>query len=536
MTHASETHCKEETLGLAKNRTAASARAKVSLAFWMENDEIRRRKRMLSFKSADSLLKIYREISGHGGTRKLWPSCFTDKIKTGYVAYLYALNPGDTEWTLPLPQTRLAELVHPEQSEDAVPVVELCLKLEDIRESGDSDLAAFMAVSCCKSKKKKSTTSDKNRKINVQEKRTFLHVDDGSDGEDYVGSYAESAPGSFPCGSHDGECPEQQSDPRTNMCNGVETSTVFVGTDADDILFRSSSNRDATQNVANESVCVEPVMLPQNDVLFDGKAYDCIEASTRGGSFSSDNLQDTPETWSWLESTNAESEDDIEMFSDFRPNFLSWASEAAPVPPLPPQMWLSGSTHFSTPQALESNVSFSRLNVNCGDRGENNHRLFHAVMKANVDELEAILRQDKVDVRFVTDCKSSSVFHFWARSTSGGGANLFSCGELLLRAGGDVNVARTTDGMTPLHHAVVSHNNRTGWLDFHKAVFLVKHGASLTAKTTQGQTPLELLKIGRSGRNACTAYLAKLLNPSYSWMVAGLPQCKQAARCCWCSA
>jgi len=159
--------------------------------------------------------------------------------------------------------------------------------------------------------------------------------------------------------------------------------------------------------------------------------------------------------------------------------------------------------------------------------GRGSHVIFRAVMKAQGPEVVRLLLDVKADVQRPDD-KGNSVMHVWARATAGRN-HLVAIGESLVRRRADVNAQRTADGMSPLHHVVIGHNNRRGWLDFHKALFLLRHGADPGLSTRQVQRPCDLL--ATDGR-ASTRKLARLLlcnGAGGPW-----PRCEQPD-CAWCN-
>eukprot|EP00929_Paragymnodinium_shiwhaense_P038717 TRINITY_DN20436_c0_g1_i1.p1 TRINITY_DN20436_c0_g1~~TRINITY_DN20436_c0_g1_i1.p1 ORF type:complete len:532 (+),score=104.73 TRINITY_DN20436_c0_g1_i1:85-1596(+) len=133
--------------------------------------------------------------------------------------------------------------------------------------------------------------------------------------------------------------------------------------------------------------------------------------------------------------------------------------------------------------------------------------LFRAVMKAERDDFLRLVADPDVDIR-TTDLRGNAVMHFWARSKVSRQNLMMFIGETLVKHGADVCAQRISDGMSPLHHAVIAHNSRRGWLDFHKARFLMQRGASPRAVTHLNQEPKDLLK--HDSRDA-TAKLLQLL-------------------------
>jgi len=141
-----------------------------------------------------------------------------------------------------------------------------------------------------------------------------------------------------------------------------------------------------------------------------------------------------------------------------------------------------------------------------------------------------LLLSARADVR-AQDERGNQVMHFWARATVGRN-HLLEIGRSLLLARADINAQRTNDGMSPLHHVTVAHNNRRGWLDFHKALLLVRNGANLCLVTQIGQLPCNLISM--DGR-ASTKKLMQLL--TYGVTNVGLgsswPRCEYEG-CPWC--
>ena len=156
--------------------------------------------------------------------------------------------------------------------------------------------------------------------------------------------------------------------------------------------------------------------------------------------------------------------------------------------------------------------------------------LFQATIKATQPYLlSALLLESGTNVHAV-DLKGNSVMHFWARATIGRD-HLMTIGAELLSAGADLNAQRT-DGMSPLHHVCSRQNSRRGWLNFHKAVFLLKHGAKPWLRTRIGQFPGDMLR-GEDTRLS-TQRLKVLLRAAASGQAAhGWPTCDMPT-CSWC--
>uniref|UniRef100_A0A7S2M5V2 Uncharacterized protein n=1 Tax=Zooxanthella nutricula TaxID=1333877 RepID=A0A7S2M5V2_9DINO len=157
------------------------------------------------------------------------------------------------------------------------------------------------------------------------------------------------------------------------------------------------------------------------------------------------------------------------------------------------------------------------------------HVLWRAVIKAREPDLVLMLLRARADPRSA-DEKGNQVMHFWARATAGRN-HMLEMGRALLQAKASVNPQRINDGMSPLHHVVVGHNNRRGWLDFHKALMLVRHGADIHLQTRQGQLPSHLITMSS---RAASKRLHMLLACGIHEGSKDWPRCDQVG-CEWCS-
>jgi len=174
-------------------------------------------------------------------------------------------------------------------------------------------------------------------------------------------------------------------------------------------------------------------------------------------------------------------------------------------------------------EMLESGIDVNKST----ERGS--HVIFRAVIKAHSPDVVVLLLNARADVRS-SDSKGNSVMHFWARATVGRNT-LKAIGEALVQAGAAVDAQRSTDGMSPLHHVTIGHNNRRGWLDFHKALFLMRHGADRQILTQRGQAPRDLLT--RDSR-VSTHRLSHLLTYGIGSSWGQWPRCSHL-ECPWCS-
>jgi len=132
----------------------------------------------------------------------------------------------------------------------------------------------------------------------------------------------------------------------------------------------------------------------------------------------------------------------------------------------------------------------SRMDVN-ERTARGSYILFRAVIKARDSEILHLLLSHNANVRSA-DERGNQVMHLWARATVGHNA-LLEIGKSLLSAAADPNAQRYDDGMSPLHHVSIGHNNRRGWLDFHKALLLVRNDANICILTSIGQFPYSLI-------------------------------------------
>ncbi|CAK0883359.1 unnamed protein product [Prorocentrum cordatum] len=164
--------------------------------------------------------------------------------------------------------------------------------------------------------------------------------------------------------------------------------------------------------------------------------------------------------------------------------------------------------------------------------------LFRAVLRGGSLEAVRLLLASGADVR-ATDCKGSSVMHFWARATAGVKQLMLVAGggEELIRAGADPSAWRQSDGMSPLHHVCARQNHRRGWLSFHKALFLLRRGADPEARTRRGQLPQDMVAAEQAAgparpRQPESEHLVRLLAlarsdspPDNAWPGCGAPTC-----------
>lgn len=152
--------------------------------------------------------------------------------------------------------------------------------------------------------------------------------------------------------------------------------------------------------------------------------------------------------------------------------------------------------------------------------------LFYAVMRTkSLDIVELLIdRAAAVDHK---DDFGNQVLHLWARATRARD-ELLNLGRCLIRCGAAVDAERQ-DGMTPLHLLVAGHNSHRGWLDFHKALLLVRHGARIDARAPCGRIPLDMLR--QNQRVATGRFFDLLRNPRPC--LESLPDCGKEG-CAWC--
>jgi len=186
---------------------------------------------------------------------------------------------------------------------------------------------------------------------------------------------------------------------------------------------------------------------------------------------------------------------------------------------------VSGGDAKGVAQLFRDNLDISLIT------GQGSHVLFRAVIKAQSIDIVNMILNYKANPRW-SDAKGNQVMHFWARATSGRDA-LRQIGQALIDAGADVNPQRNEDGMSVLHHVVVGFNSRRGWLDFHKVLFLLRHGANPELVTHSGQTPQDLLQ-GEHRKSGCR--LQQLLRAARQGGPGGAsswPTCERPG-CPWC--
>jgi len=117
--------------------------------------------------------------------------------------------------------------------------------------------------------------------------------------------------------------------------------------------------------------------------------------------------------------------------------------------------------------------------------------LFHAVLKARSTEMIRYFVHQGANIH-ARDHMGSGIMHLWARATRYGEI-LDEIGKLLIDLHADVNVQRYADGMTPMHHVAAGYSRRRNTLELCKAIFLRRHGASLSLQSTCG-LPVDLIK------------------------------------------
>jgi len=159
--------------------------------------------------------------------------------------------------------------------------------------------------------------------------------------------------------------------------------------------------------------------------------------------------------------------------------------------------------------------------------------LYQAIIKAKDASIVKLLLAYGSDTQ-AADALGYEAMHHWARAVGRGGApHLLEIGEMLAAAGANLNAKRKHDGMTPLHHVAVRHNRRRGWMEFHKALLLVRLGANPLATMHNNLMPSHLIL---PNARLATRRLAELLtnrlvksSDGVSWPTCGDP------KCAWCA-
>jgi len=563
---------------------------KVSLAFQLSlESDVVRRKKVLSLQATDSVQKIYETISGRSGGPPLWPKDFGEMLDNGDMDAELYYGPGDVvsggsssasavqNWQPVLGTAVLSDLAH-ETSQG--PSADLLLRIVEPRQTlnldgvlGD-DRAMYYSRTFLHFKETESDDQAGNLTPRAlsdpisqrcstpmsrvssrgslglleqaeQERQHRLHA------EDYIQRKL------LPHLARSGERSRDESD--RNSRSGA-FSPLHVGTQN---LNLSAADRISTHISPAQSE--EPAYLPSRTVpeppvmpSIRNQAPEQVPPT---------NLDSIKNGWGtspiFMYGSGLGPDGATQKESQRQDN--QWSAPAMPYP----QMASLGtanspSVNGSIPQAPrrapssaaedddeENNGQFASqaeelfdivsrndlpaldkmlrdgVDVNeCTAKGS--HVLFRAVIKARELDMVLMLLRAGADAHS-TDDKGNQVMHFWARATVGRN-HLLEMGQALLMAGAEINAQRLNDGMSPLHHVVVGHNNRRGWLDFHKALMLVRHGASIHLRTCVGQLPLSLIAV--DGR-AATKKLMQLLQYGIPEGSTDWPRCDHVG-CAWC--
>eukprot|EP00927_Polykrikos_kofoidii_P050769 TRINITY_DN44643_c0_g1_i1.p1 TRINITY_DN44643_c0_g1~~TRINITY_DN44643_c0_g1_i1.p1 ORF type:complete len:549 (+),score=54.96 TRINITY_DN44643_c0_g1_i1:52-1698(+) len=489
-----------------------NVRVHVVLAFQIgEHGSIVRRKNKFSFAGSDSLVDVYEIVAGRsGGCREVWPRGFSAHIKNAYEPFLLVrAHDSEDDWWLPSSHTTLSQLIT-QLCDGKCPWtgvgLDVLLRLAEPSATIEFDVRKLMVASF----RSRDTYANAVASCGVVECTTADSSSDAySDWQrtDAIGERVQQA-------KHEAfkAAPRDQTPIRvsavfpstttSNQCLHVKNSKPFIGGEGETVKrggapFEDSCDIPPTLScVAGSHWKTASTDLPLISGELAGELWGSQDTmiATENGFDDLEVIQNVPSIGRSYESFPV----------SFNRSAFGSHSEFASVQTQQSQVFVSGPAPVVSSTSVECDqsdlVDSSILETKA---------IFHALLKKNVDVVERILRPGSgVAVRTLVDSKGSSAFHFWARSSSGVERGLLRIGKMLLAAGASIDAARTTDGMTPLHHAVIGNNTRSRLLDFHKALFLIRHGASVTARTFRGQTPLDLL---RMDNRASTVRMATLL-------------------------
>jgi hypothetical protein len=152
--------------------------------------------------------------------------------------------------------------------------------------------------------------------------------------------------------------------------------------------------------------------------------------------------------------------------------------------------------------------------------------IFFAIMRSKNAQITINLLRAKARTDLV-DETGNTLIHLWARATRARD-DLLTMGEELIRHGVDLDAQRD-DGLGALHLLVAGNNKHCGWLDYHKAALLVRHGACTQLRAVDGSSPLELLK--PNAKQATVAFTELLCRGQGK--LCDLPTC-ECSGCIWC--
>jgi len=518
----------------------AMAIVKVQLSFQLSpNGDVLRRKALLSFQAHDTLECVCSTINGELGSRPLCPRGFLQRLEQGGIARMF-LYFGETVVTVggsttpvwsPAPaQAMLGDLV---KSSEPNGVLSLLLRMEQPTET-NNDSKCWEISKEYGEFSSPGAAADDVASTQVELSGSLQHLCQGgscfgcsteevsvgalgtwacgvgqSDGDDMLYMHpatldslppcgqdcADEAPASSQGGEQDGEVQE------SNSFNDAEPGASFVS--AAPTLLGQVHTHPGVLAGNGQSYLIHPVPFVGQHAFVTGQMV--VPRPIASGPATA--IPVHLPRWTMMPSAGSM----VTMTS---------ATTVADT--------LFNMVSNNDVQGVKQLLSH-RANINaCTAHGS--YVLFRAVIKARDPKLVQLLLSSGANVQ-ACDNKGKQVMHFWARATVGR-HHLFEIGRCLVLARADINAQRAGDGMSPLHHIVVAHNSRRGWLDFHKALLLVRCGANIRLTTSENQFPCNLLTL--DGRGS-TRKLLQLLTTGVQFISTGCtwPRCETGG-CPWC--
>jgi ankyrin repeat protein len=535
---------------------------KVSLSFQSSTaSSIVQRKKVLLFSADFSLVRVYKTIAGQSGGPALWPKDFAEKSKGGYHAYILTKASGSECWRPLLPETRLGEVAESFCLNESV--MHLLLRLEVAQENDALTAYRLPLLSDCSENSQMPSLS--SPKIGMQ--RTFLHIDEP---DEHLRTRPNSDPGSsiHAFGRTSSTC-ETRPSAFTEQLAAAQHQQVQVNSYIQTTLVPIYNGPCKcgfpkmifSRTAPRGQLIVKPTLeaSSSSDEVGNSQGQPMLFSQDESCSnCNSDIVQSSMMSERRSQTEPAENFSMTRYKQDFNTDTTARMSISEPVP-------LCMEKVKSTPLCEPScnDLGLAPIKKGCGDvaaggslvddlfvavtHGEldtitrllqniddvnqstsmGSHILFRAVMKAARLDIVRVLLDAKADVRSV-DGAGNSLMHFWARANATA-AHLVAVGELLLQCGADIDAQRSVDGMTPLHYVAIGHNTRKGWVDFHKAKFLLLQRADPSVATWQGQTPLDILL--KTSRAATTRYMRQLLQVGRGSVE---DVCCEYPNCIWC--
>lgn len=515
-----------------------STRIKVSLAFQLSADTaVVRRKKVLSFQFEDSLQKLYETISGHLGGAPLWPKDFGDRLQGDDAVAQFFFNPGGEQSGEG--DASAALVWHPAPAGGV---------LGDLARGAGASAVADVLLRIVEPPERDANGGEDQvpHLDGTYYSRTFLHFKEDDDSKAPT-PRAVSDPGSYHCSTPHSrvasevgndlglmEQKEQERNHRTKCEEYIQKKLLpHLGKKGEQGEVpnggRHALSCRSPLRIGTPVLNLDAMSLPRRQTEQGEPAY-----VAPGPPQVTTSLANPPgvvhhtegNAWAGMIPQPVQSphvapfeddDDDAMVMPGFPGSSLATtkADELFDV--------VSRNDMAALQLLIDSGVDVNE----CTAKGS--HVLFRAVIKARELEIVHVLLRAGADVRS-RDEKGNQVMHFWARATVGRNF-LLDMGRSLLLVGADVNAQRFNDGMSPLHHTVVGHNNRRGWLDFHKALMLVRHGANIHLRTHVGQLPLSLVAV--DGR-AATKKLVQLLQYGIPEGSTDWPRCEHLS-CPWCT-